>query len=142
MASQSSPTLLDLSAELIHKICRHLSFSDLLRLIFTCRRTHDLLKSDMCLWRSLQYPLFLNRYVDRNIELINSMMMSSIFSYCTILRVIKRNGNEEGEECIPTPFFSYLLPALAHQLKELSLQHKFDDDPYKYYSSSSSVCSR
>ena len=127
MSSPSSP-LLDLPHELIYKICRNLSFGDLMHLLLSCRQIHGLLASDMCLWRALRYPLVLNRNEDQNVVLVNSMMRSPIFSYCTRLR-LKYSGKNEGSElCIPTHFFSALLPALSHQLKELCLQHQFDND--------------
>lgn len=132
MASVSPPALLDLSNELLHRICRHLSFADLLNLLLTCRRLHGLLISDMSIWRPLQYQLRLNSDVNQNIAQINSLMSSPLFSFCTRLHV-EKYSNEESETCIPTPFFSYLLPALLLQIKELCLLHLWEDDEYRFY---------
>lgn len=122
MASLPSPTLIGLPNELLIRICRHLSFNDLLHLLSTCRRLHGVLISDMCIWRPLKYQLFLNSDENQNIALINSLISSPVFNFCTRLHVEKRS-NGESEICIPGPFFSYILPALSHQLKELCLIH-------------------
>lgn len=136
----SSPTILDMSNELIYKICRHPSFNDLINFLFTCRHIHSVLISDSCLWRQSEYNLFLTNDQNRNIARINALMLSPLFPYCTRLRVEKLN-NGQNSECIPTIFFSYLLTSISHQLRELCLLHIPDDDAYKFYSYTTN-CSR
>lgn len=123
MASSSTPALLDLPKELLHIIFRNLSIYDLLHLSATCQFIRDILINDIRLWKPLQYELFLTNDHNQNIKRIDSLMISPFFSCCTRLRVIKLNNVEIGE-CIPKVFFSKLLPALSHQLKELCLLHQ------------------
>lgn len=122
----SSATLLDLSNELIHMVCRHLPFCDLMRLISTCRRIHDLLVTDSCLWKPLRFELILSDDQIANTSRINSLTQSRLISFCTRLRVVKLHKEQAGQ-CIPTIFFSKLLSVLAHQLTELCLLHLSND---------------
>lgn len=154
MESFSPTNILDLSNELIYRICRHLSFNDLVHLLLTCRQIYGILISDICLWKQSKYELSLSNDLNKNIVRINSLMLSPLISFCTRLYV-RKLINEENGVCIPTIFFRYFLSALSHQLKELSLIHVFDgfcdedDDSDKEegeeeeeYEDDISICSR
>lgn len=151
MASPS-PTLFILPNELIHNICCHLPFSDLLRFLSSCRHIYDLLIHDASLWKAVQYQLIFSKEPNKglvqlyaqmhspidpnpNVTRVNALMHSPLLPFCTRLRVVKNSRKETSElQCIPEVFFTNLLPAVSHQLKELCLLHN--------YSRNESTCSR